>query len=93
MQVSGPQLSISIYPFEGGQYTISGTNAGVLQAQINTSLKGGTGTFSLALAPGGPNGVNARPYWTELLTPMSLVIIGLSRGSYNQTPMIAVVTS
>ena len=91
--VTGVQFQAAIYPFEGGEYILSGSNAGILQAQINTSLKGGVGSFSLVLAPGGPLGTNFRPTWTEILTPMSLVILSIGRGSYYQIVMIGTVIS
>lgn len=90
---TAPQIFISIYPFEGGNYLINGNNGYLLRAQINKNIRGQIGTFELDLAPGGPNGPNARPTWTEILTPLSLVIIGLARGNYRQIVMVGNVQS
>lgn len=91
--LTAPQLFISVYPFEGGNYFINGNNGTVLRAQVSKNIRGQVGTFTLTLAPGGPNGPNNRPTWTELLTPMSLVIIGIARGQYSQIVMIGNVQS
>jgi len=91
--LTAPQLFISVYPFEGGNYFINGNNGTVLRAQVSKNIRGQVGTFALTLAPGGPNGPNNRPTWTELLTPMSLVIIGIARGQYRQIVMVGNVQS
>lgn len=89
--VTAPQCIVQIYPFEGGTYTLTSAQNGVLQADVSKNIRGQVGTFSLYLAPGGPNGPNKRPSWTDLITPMSLVVIGFRRGSYQQISMIGVV--
>lgn len=88
---TAPQIYASIYPFEGGKYNISGNNACILRAQINSSLRGQSGDFSFILAPGGPYGPNATAQWIDIITPMSLVVIGLARGNYRQIVMIGIV--
>ena len=91
--VTGPEAYVAVYPFEGGQYILSGNNASLLDLSVSKNIRGQVGTFSMLLAPGGPYGLNARPSWTDLLTPMSLVVIGIARGSYREIVMIGVVQS
>ena len=93
-QVSTAQAFVEIYPFEGGSYTISGQQANLLGLSVTNGVVGITpGKFSMQIAPGGPNGVNGSPLWTEIVTPMSLVVIGLSRAGRQNIVMVGVVLS
>lgn len=90
-QHAAPQCYVDICPFEGGKYTFSPSSAGVLAVRVSApcSMDGG---FAIDLAPGGPNGPNADPSWADIITPMSLVVIGMSRGTYRRTVMVGLVT-
>ena len=89
--VATPACYIDIYPFEGGAYTLSGDNANLLSLTTSKNIRTGQGTFNMTLAPGGPYGPNARPGWLEILTPMSLVVIGHARAGRAAVTMIGVV--
>jgi hypothetical protein len=89
-QVAGPQCFVEIYPFEGGSYALTG--GAILQCRVERNIRADKGRFSIALAPGGPKGTNAGPEWTRILTPLSLVLIGLTRGIYREVVMVGVVT-
>ena len=91
--ITAPQAVVTIYPFEGGSYIFSGASNGILALQANKGLRGSVGQFAINLAPGGPNGLNMRPSWTDIITPMSLVVIGIARGAYRQIVMVGVVNS
>lgn len=90
-----PVINVEVYPFEGGlpQYTLSSQNGSLLRAQISKPIHTSQpGTFTLTLAPGGPQGVNSSKTWTEIFTPMSLVILSGSRYNHNNLIMIGVVS-
>lgn len=89
--VATPACWVDIYPFEGGVYTISGDNALLRALVVDKNIRGGQGTFSMTLLPGGPFGLNARPAWIDILTPMSLVVIGMQRAGRAQIVMVGVV--
>ena len=89
--VATPACFIEIYPFEGGVFTLSGSNAMLRSISVDKNIRGGQGRFTALLAPGGPYGMNARPAWTDILTPLSLVVIGMQRAGAAQIVMIGVV--
>lgn len=94
-QQSAPvSCAIECYPFEGTPYFISG---GQIESVTTTkSLRSGAdGKFKIALAPGGPDGAESVPVWTELITPGSHILIGMQRGGDAAIVMdgIATVTS
>ena len=71
-----------------------GNEAGILSCQVSKNIRNTEpGTFNLMLAPGGPGGPNYGPSWTEIVTPMSLVIISMQRYDAFETVMIGIVTS
>jgi len=91
---------VSIYPFEGGQWhfstDISQTKAysGILSCTVSKNIRNpNSGTFSILLSPGGPTGVKSFPSWTEVLTPMSLTVIGMGRGTEESIVMVGFVLS
>lgn len=88
---AGPQISVEIYPHEGGVYSIQGGK--VLSCVVDKSIKSPAGAFEIMLAPGGPNGPNVGPSWLDVITPMSFVMIGMSRGQYQGIVMLGVVTT
>ena len=89
--MSSPLACIDIYPPEGGQYSIR--NGQVLSVKTSKNIRSEAGTFSITLAPGGPNGLNVGPPWSQIITPMSLVVIGLARGQRQGLPMVGVATA
>jgi len=89
---AAPACSVDIYPYEGGAYSISGQSGAIQGVSVSFS-RGGAGSFQIQLAPGGPMGVNSRPSWAQIITKMSLVVIGMSRGGYRRIVMIGVAQS
>lgn len=82
--------SIEIYPFEGGPYTIQGGQ--IISVSFSKTLLGNSeGAFSIALAPGGPMGVEDLNTWSQIITPMSLVLIGMTRGNASRIITVGVV--
>lgn len=77
---AAPGCSVEIYPFEApsvflspGQFT---------SVTIRKHMRGdGVGTFNIQLAPGGVHGPEDPVTWSQIITPMSHVVIGMSRGS------------
>ncbi len=92
--IAAPRCFIDVYPYEGGQFTVSGNSVAFLGVTTSKSITGGgNGTFTLTLAPGGPYGLNARPTWTEIFTPFSLVVIGMQRSFHAAVVMVGLVVS
>ncbi len=88
-----PRLYVDVYPYEGGKYSLTGNAANVISCTTHKDIRSsGPGTFQLVLAPSGPSGTNSGPSWTEVITPMSLVVIGMKRYDHRQIVMIGVVT-
>lgn len=85
-----PRCFIDIYPYEGGTYTITDDQSLLLRCLVVNDIQQGYGTFSLELAPGGPFGPNTSPQWQDIITPMSLVVIGMQRAGRAQTVLIGV---
>ncbi|MDE2232599.1 MAG: hypothetical protein KGJ90_00505 [Patescibacteria group bacterium] len=90
-QVAIPQCSIDIYPFEGGIYTITGGQ--ILSLSMRKNIKSDMGEITVNLAPGGPNGTELTPSWTEIITPMSFFVLGMRRGQRHGITMVGVVTN
>lgn len=90
-----PVCFVEIYPYEGGAYDLVGHGSHLLSAHVSKSNDGSPGGFTLQLAPNGLGTSNNPdvPDWTEVITPMSLVLIGMQRWQYSQTVLIGVVTS
>lgn len=84
-------LSIEVYPYEGGAFTLQGGQ--VVRATVVKNIRGTTpGTFEIELAPGGPLGVESNPTWSEVITPMSFILIGGQRGKSAGIMLAGVVT-
>jgi hypothetical protein len=90
-QVAGPQCFVEIYPFEGGSFAF--TSAQIIRCQVSKNIRADKGTFSIMLPPNGPFGINAGPEWTRVLTPSSLVLIGITRGIYREVVMVGILRS
>jgi Transglycosylase SLT domain len=89
---SSPEITLEIYPQSGGKLTISGGNAGVLQAIIKKNIREKEGgRFIIDLAPGGPNGINDSNSWTNIININSLAVISLSRGGSQRIVMIGII--
>jgi hypothetical protein len=83
---------IEVYPFEGGPYQIIGGQ--IKSVTVSKSVAGGVnGTFVIELAPGGPQGTESSPNWTEIITPGSHVLIGMQRGADSAIVMDGVSTT
>lgn len=83
--------TVEIYPFEGGPYTLQGGQ--ILGLTISKSMGGNSvGQFTINLAPGGPNGTEDPVPWSRVITPMSHVIIGMTRGATSAIVMDGVVS-
>lgn len=83
---AAPQCFIDIYPLEGGPYSFRGGQ--VISAVTDKYIKGDRGTFSIRLAP---EALANNLSWSQILTPMSLVVIGMKRGSKSAITMIGVI--
>jgi hypothetical protein len=70
--------TIEVYPFEGGPYVLAGGQ--IKRVIVSKNLRDGAGSMQLDLAPGGPNGIEGSPTWSQVITPMSHVLVGMSRG-------------
>lgn len=91
--LASPICSIDVYPLEGGNFSIQADSGHLLAVQTSKNIREEVGHFSIKLAPGGPAGANRGPSWTEIITPMSMVLIGMRRGTRVGIVMIGVVTS
>lgn len=89
---AGESCTIEVYPFEGGKYTLQGGR--IVSCVVQKSIVGDArGTFTIVLAPGGPQGPESVPTWSQVVTPMSLVLIGMQRGDNAAIVMMGVVRS
>lgn len=88
---AAPTCSVDIYPFEAPSLFLSPGQ--ITSVTVRKSLHGdGVGTFDIQLAPGGINGPEDPVTWSQVITPMSHVMIGMSRGSEAAIVMDGVVT-
>src|SRR6266853_810056 len=91
--MGAPEIGVEIYPHEGGQFTFDGSKNGIISAEITKNIRQTNGgSFSIDIAPGGPNGVEDKLTWTSIITPNSLVVIYLSRSNSKRIVMIGIVT-
>lgn len=84
--------SVEVYPFEGGPSVIQGGQIKAVTVD-KTLLNGGVGQFAIELANGGPQGPEDPNTWSQILTPMSHVLIGMSRGDSAAIVMDGVLTA
>jgi hypothetical protein len=79
---------VDIYTKEQGVYNFSGQK--LLRVKTSKTLKGNVGIFEIHLAPEtiGPN-----LSWSQIITPMSLVVIGMKRADKAAIPMVGVVST
>jgi hypothetical protein len=88
--LAAPRIYVEIYPHEGGSYAIE--SGQILECVVPKHIRQPAGTFEITLAPGGPNGPNIGPSWLDVITPMSFVMIGMSRATYQGVVTLGVVT-
>lgn len=86
---AGVDCCVDIYPFEGGTVTLTG--GPVISLSTSKSITQDTGSFRIVLAPESPSG--SALSWPQIITPMSLAVIGLRRGGVAKTVMVGVVRS
>lgn len=87
---AAPSCTIEVYPFESSALFIEPGQ--ILSVTVRKSLRGdGIGTFDIQLAPGGPDGTESVIDWTQIITPMSHVLIGMSRGGNRALVMDGIV--
>lgn len=89
--IAVPQCSIDIYPFEGGLYSLSPAN--ILSCEVTKDILSIAGDAQILLTPGGPQGIQSGPSWTEIITLRSLVVIAMSRGTRANVTFVGVVDS
>ena len=90
MTVAFPQTFVDIYTYEGNNFSLQNGQALSVRVSRDT-INQENGTFNIVLAPGGPDGPNMIPSWADVITPMSLVVIGMRRGSNQNVTMVGVV--
>jgi hypothetical protein len=84
--------AVEIYPFEAGPFTLQGGQ--IRSVTVSKSLSGNAqGTFAIELAPGGPLGPEDSDTWSQIITPMSHVIIGMARGAAQNIVLDGVATN
>lgn len=89
---AAPGCAIEIYPYEGSAITLAPGQ--FTSVTVRKSLRGdGVGTFDIQLAPGGPQGPEDPITWSQLITPMSHAVLGMSRGTDRAIVMDGVVTA
>lgn len=88
---AGVACVVEIYPFEGGKLSLQGHH--ILSCSVSKTRDSSGGRFSISLAPGGPLGVEGSPTWSQVITPMSLVLIGMQRGDVAEIVLVGVVRS
>lgn len=83
--------SVELYPFEGGPISLQGGQ--IRSVTVRKSIRGASaGTMEVELAPGGPRGVEDPITWSQVITPMSHMLVGMSRGDDSAIVMDGIVT-
>src|SRR5579871_5893138 len=90
-QQASPICFVDVYPSESA--SISLPQAALISVNVSKNIGQDMGTFQLNLVPGGPNGLNQPPSWAQLITPMSFVVITMSRGDNTEIVMLGIVQS
>lgn len=77
---------VDIYPYEGESFSLQ--QGQVLRCDVTKNIKAPLGQFALELAP-----VTLADYqsWSQIITPMSLCVIGMQRGDKSAVVMIGIV--
>lgn len=81
--------SIQIIQRDGGSITLDGNQ--VLSVTVSKNIRSGTETATIALPPNTPFS-NDDMDWVEIFAPMSLVVIGMSRGTNASTVFVGLVS-
>lgn len=91
-QFAVPLCEVDIYPYFGSKYTFA-SETQLLRVSVNKHIRNNTGGhFSILLSPGGPQGINDKTAWAQILVPNSMVHIRMARGEYAYTVMVGVIT-
>ena len=86
-----PGCAVEVYPYEGSAITLAPGQ--FTSVTVRKSLRGDSvGTFDIQLAPGGPRGPEDPITWSQIITPMSHAVLGMSRGRDRAIVMDGVVT-
>ena len=84
-QAYSVSCAVEIYTYENGNYTLQPGNEAILAVSVNKSIINGVpGQFAIEMAPGGVHGTEDLPTWSQMITPGSLVLIGMQRGNRSQ---------
>ncbi len=88
---AAPACAIEIYPYEGSAITLAPGQ--FTSITVRKSLRGdGVGSFDIQMAPGGVGGPEDPNTWSQIITPMSHAVIGMSRGTDRAIVLDGVVT-
>ena len=79
---------VDVYPFEGNSFSL--TDAQILSCTVEKNIKADQGSFRIVLAPQTLAGYQS---WAQIITPMSFVVIGMSRGDHSEIVMMGIVNS
>jgi hypothetical protein len=60
---------------------------------VSKNINGGNGTMQVDLVPGGPNGVDDTRTWSQVITPMSHMLISMTRGRKSAIVMDGITTT
>lgn len=86
-QMAAPQTVIQIFPYDGSSFSFPTSfsklpNGGLLECTVHKSIRSSSpGTCTLVLVPGGPNGPNQGPSWSQIIVPLSLILVTMIRGN------------
>lgn len=73
---------------------MTGSKSAIIDLSVEKNIRNSSpGEFVMHLVPGGPKGINSTPVWQDILTPQSLVVIGMQRFSHQQIVMVGLVKS
>jgi hypothetical protein len=86
------QVSVDIYPYEGGMYSFGAQSAYLRNLTTSKDIRSPFGSFQVTLEFGGPTGTGY-PTWTQVVTPQSLCVIGATRGATSQIVMVGMVVT
>lgn len=75
-----PAAYVDVWPADGGSVHLSSFDSIMSVSTFKDIWDTKSGSFEVILPPGGPEGPNGGPQWADIITPMSLAVIGLQRG-------------
>lgn len=98
-QVASPECIIQIFPFDGSTFAFPSSfqrlpNGGLLDCTVSKNIHSANpGTCNFTLMPGGPNGTSQGPSWSEIIVPLSLVMVTMIRGENGNVVFVGIVKS